>query len=84
MFSQHPMCVSSLTRLSMARLPKVTDEGLKSVGSLTALAALDLSHTAQLTRAGLPALHSLSRLTKLKCDASLCPVPCIPRPVQSR
>lgn len=57
----------SLTRLEMARLPKITDEGLLSLGGLEELRSLDLSHTDQLTRTGVVALQSLTKLTQLKC-----------------
>ena len=57
----------SLTRLEMARLPKITDEGLLSLGGLEELRSLDLSHTDQLTRTGVVALQSLTNLTQLKC-----------------
>ncbi len=51
----------------MARLSKISDEGLTSLSSLSELRSLSLAHTAELTRKGLAPLQSLSQLTALKC-----------------
>ena len=66
-FGQQPGLAATLTELQMARLSKITDEGLTSLCNLSALHRLDLAHTPELTRKGLAALQNLSQLTALKC-----------------
>ena len=66
-FGQQPGLAATLTQLQMARLSKITDEGLTSLSSLSELRSLSLAHTAELTRKGLAPLRSLSQLTALKC-----------------
>ena len=66
-FGQQPGLAATLTQLQMARLPKVSDEGLTSLSNLSALHCLNLAHTPELTWKGLAALRNLSQLTALKC-----------------
>lgn len=66
-FGQQPGLATTLTQLQMARLSKITDDGLTSLSNLSELRRLNLAHTAELTRKGLAPLQSLSQLTALKC-----------------
>ncbi len=66
-FGQQPGLAATLTQLRMARLSKISDEGLTSLSSLSELRSLSLAHTAELTRKGLAPLQSLNQLTALKC-----------------